>query len=285
MSFVSSVIFVLSLEDLIQGLGDTSWLLVEGWDGGTSGRVKSQLPRLGLGHVWGTTYIPSSLWKQALASLSMTCMISDPDWFHPFSCPASPETSLVSLGEYFNINLFILIGGIFFKKHFHLTKFSLLLRTSLFAASRGYSVIAVHCLFNPVLLLMEITGSRHSGSVVVAHRLSYPGASTIFPNQDSNAYLKYWIKRENTLEGIWNKSLLHETWYHGLFMRRNIEDCPCFKQPPEIRTDWGSPPKGSCKILKLSCHVALFLLQFLNPTLECSFQRAGLSLDSLLSIR
>ena len=31
----------------------------------------------------------------------MTCMISDPDWFHPFSCHASPETSLVSLGEFF----------------------------------------------------------------------------------------------------------------------------------------------------------------------------------------
>ena len=55
--------------------GDTSWVIVEGKEGGTSGRVKSQLPSLGLGHVWGTTYIPSSLWKQAVASLSMTCMI------------------------------------------------------------------------------------------------------------------------------------------------------------------------------------------------------------------
>ena len=100
MSFVSSVTFDLSLEDLIQGLGDTSWVLVEGWEAGTSGRVKSQLPSLGLGHIWGATYIPSSLWKQAVASLSMTCMISDPDWFHPFSCHASPETSLVSLGEF-----------------------------------------------------------------------------------------------------------------------------------------------------------------------------------------
>ena len=27
--------------------------------------------------------------------------ISDPEWFHRFSCPASPETSLVSLGEFF----------------------------------------------------------------------------------------------------------------------------------------------------------------------------------------
>ena len=99
-SFASSVTFDLSLEDLIQGHGDTSWVLVEGWEGGASGRGKSQPPSLGLGHVWGTTYIPSSLWKQAVASLSMTCMISDPDWFHPFSCPAFTETSLVSLGEF-----------------------------------------------------------------------------------------------------------------------------------------------------------------------------------------
>ena len=100
-SFASSVTFDLSLEDLIQGLGDTDWVLVEGWEGGTSGRVKSLLPSLELGHVWGTTHIPSSLWKQVVASLSTTCMISDPDWFHHLTCPASPETSLVSLGEFF----------------------------------------------------------------------------------------------------------------------------------------------------------------------------------------
>ena len=78
----------------------------------------------------------------------------------------------------------------------------LLVRTSLLAGSRGYSVIAVHWLFSPVLLLMEITGSRHLGSVAVAHQLSCPGAFTILPNQDSNAYLKPCIKRDNTLEGI-----------------------------------------------------------------------------------
>ena len=125
----------------------------------------------------------------------------------------------------------------------------------------------------------------HSCSVVVAHQLSCPRAFSVFPNQVSNTYLMHWIKRDNTLEGILNKSLLHETWHHGLFRRRLIEDCPCFKQPPEIRTDWSSPPKGLYRILKLSCHVALFLLQFLNPTLDRSFQRAGLSLASLLSIR
>jgi len=65
----------------------------------------------------------------------------------------------------------------------------LLLRTSLLSARRGYSVIAVHWLFSPVLLLMEITGSRHLGSVAVAHQLSCPGAFTILPNQDSTHIL------------------------------------------------------------------------------------------------
>ena len=140
-SFASSVTFDLSLEILIQGLGDNSWVLVEGWEGGASRRVKSQLRSLGLGHVWGTTYIPSSLWKQAVASLFMTCMKSNPDWFHPFSCLASPETSLVSLQEFFFLN-------------FGCTRSSLLLSTSLFAASRDSSVIAVHWRFNPVILLV-----------------------------------------------------------------------------------------------------------------------------------
>ena len=99
--FACSVTFDLSLEDLIQGFGETSCMLVEGCEGGASRRVKFQLPSLRLAHVWGTTNIPSSQWKQALASLSTTCMISDPDWFHPFSCPASAETSLVSMPEFF----------------------------------------------------------------------------------------------------------------------------------------------------------------------------------------
>ena len=124
-----------------QGLGSLMGCRLWGRTESDTTKVTKQQQQPALRHVWGKTYIPISLWKQAVASLSMTCMISDPDWFHPFSCPASPETSLVSLGEYFNINLFILIGGIFFKKHFHLTKFSLLLRTSLLSASRGYSLI------------------------------------------------------------------------------------------------------------------------------------------------
>ena len=49
MSFASSVTFDLSLQDVIQWLGDTSWMLVEGWEGDASVRVKSQLPALGWG--------------------------------------------------------------------------------------------------------------------------------------------------------------------------------------------------------------------------------------------
>ena len=54
MSFASSVTFDLFLEDLIRGLGDTSWVLVEGLEGGASGRVKSQLPSLHCGEGNGT---------------------------------------------------------------------------------------------------------------------------------------------------------------------------------------------------------------------------------------
>ena len=109
--FASSVTFDLSLENLIQRLWDTSSVLVEGWEGGSSGRLKSQLPSFGLGYHWGTTYVPSSLWKQAVAFLSMTCMISNPDWFILFHVllPLRPHWFLYD--NIFNINWFTLIGG------------------------------------------------------------------------------------------------------------------------------------------------------------------------------
>ena len=44
--FASSVTFHLSLEDLIQGLRDSSWVLVEGWEADASGGMKSQVPSL-----------------------------------------------------------------------------------------------------------------------------------------------------------------------------------------------------------------------------------------------
>ena len=209
---------------------------------------------LGLGHIWGTTYIPSSLWKQALASLSMTYMISDSDWFHPFSCPAFPETSLVSLPDFcFN----------FFKFWLH----------SVFFASQVFCICSEWGLLcNCSALAFQSCASPdvdqslgHSGSVVLAYWVSCPGAFAIFPNKASNAYLKHWLRRENPLEGIWNKSLLHETWHHALFMRRMREDCPCFKPPPEFRTDWSSPPNGSYRILKLSWHMVCSFFSFWIP--------------------
>ena len=66
--------FDLFLEDLMQDLIDTR--LVEGWDVGACGSVKSQLSSLGLGYFWGKLMFQSSLWKQAAASLPKTCMQS-----------------------------------------------------------------------------------------------------------------------------------------------------------------------------------------------------------------
>ena len=109
--FASSVTFDLSLEDLIQRLWDTSSELVEGWEGGASGRVKSQLPSLGLGHVWGIYYVQSSLWKQVVASLSTTCMISDTDCFIHFHVLLPLIPNLYLFKNSFNINWFALIGG------------------------------------------------------------------------------------------------------------------------------------------------------------------------------
>ena len=58
------------------------------------------------------------------------------------------------------ILVLLLIFPYFWGKKFGCTRSSLLLRTSLFAASWGYSVNAVHWLFKPVFLLMQFTGSR-----------------------------------------------------------------------------------------------------------------------------
>ena len=57
------------------------------------------------------------------------------------------------------ITVLLLISP-YFKNNFCSTRSSLLLRTSLFSGNKGYSVIAVHWIFNPVLLLMQITSSR-----------------------------------------------------------------------------------------------------------------------------
>ena len=57
---------------------------------------------------------------------------------------------------------------------------------SLVAASRGYSSLLCAGFSLQWLLLLWSTGSRHAGSVVVAHRLSCSAACGIFPDQGSN---------------------------------------------------------------------------------------------------
>ena len=43
------------------------------------------------------------------------------------------------------------------------------------------------------LLLLQSTGSRHLGLIVVAHRLSCSEACGIFPDQGSNPFLLHWL--------------------------------------------------------------------------------------------
>ena len=187
------------------------------------------------------------MWKQTVASLSTTCMKSDPDWFHPVSCPVSPETTLVFWENYF-----------FFFGFTRSTAqdFSICSNQKLLCNSSTF-------VFNPVLLLSRSQALGHSGSVVVFHQLSCREAFAIIPNQVSNAYLQLWIKRQNTLGEIWNASLLHESWHHGLFMRRLIEDCPRL-QATSWDQDWFCPPKCSYSILTvLPCG---FVLAWVSET-------------------
>ena len=63
-------------------------------------------------------------------------------------------------------------------------------RVSLIVASEGSS--AVRRLLIAVASLVWSTGSRRTGSVVVAHRLSRPMACGIFPDQGSNPCPLHW---------------------------------------------------------------------------------------------
>ena len=108
-----------------------------GWERGACRRVKSHLPSLGLGHVWGTTYVPSVMWKQTVTSLYMSCVDTDPDCFYPLSCPAFPETLRLPW-DHTGFS-----GRIFFF-NFHCPRSSFLLQTSLFASSNSYSLISGH---------------------------------------------------------------------------------------------------------------------------------------------
>ena len=74
-------------------------------------------------------------------------------------------------------------------------------------------------------------------------------------------------------EELWNKSLVHETLNHGLLLGRLTYDSSLIRQFLDTRTDIGSPHKCSYGILKLSLTYGFFLLEFLKPTLDHSFQR------------
>ena len=80
---------------------------------------------------------------------------------------------------------------------------SLLCKLSLVAASRGYSLVAAWWLLIVVLSLVWRTGSRHTGSVVVAHGLSFSMTRGIFLHQGLNPcpligrqILNHWTIRE-----------------------------------------------------------------------------------------
>ena len=63
---------------------------------------------------------------------------------------------------------------------------------SLVAASRGHSSSRCAGLSLSRPLLLRSTGSRHAGSVVVAHRPSCSAARGIFPDQGSNPCPLHW---------------------------------------------------------------------------------------------
>ena len=107
-------------------LGIVAW-----WDRGASRTVKSQLPSIGFGHIWGTTHGPSSMWKQSAASLF--------DTLHEMR-PRLVSSFVISCFHWDHTDF----SGIFLF-NFLCTRSSSLLRTSISSANRGYSVIAVQC--------------------------------------------------------------------------------------------------------------------------------------------
>ena len=68
----------------------------------------------------------------------------------------------------------------------------LLWADSLAAASRRYSLAVGHGLLTAVSSLVADLGPQSAGSVVVTHRLSYPLACGIFPDQGLNPGPLHW---------------------------------------------------------------------------------------------
>ena len=66
------------------------------------------------------------------------------------------------------------------------------LRLSRVVVSKGFCSLWCSGFSLEWLLLLQSTGSRHSGTVVVAHRLSYPVTCGIFPDQESTPCPLHW---------------------------------------------------------------------------------------------
>ena len=89
---------------------------------------------------------------------------------------------------YFSRNVYI-----FFKIYFWLCwVFIAAHGLSLVVASGGYFSLQCEGFSLRWLLLLQSTGPRLAGSVVVAHRLSYSAACGIFPDQGLNPYPLHW---------------------------------------------------------------------------------------------
>ena len=105
--------------------------------------------------------------KNALAALNNTCLVDFQSYL---------PKSLNRKGKIFFFLIYFWLRWVFVAA----------CGLSLVAASRGYS--SLRCVGFSLwwFLLLWSTGSKHLGSVVVAHGLSCSGACGIFPDQGSN---------------------------------------------------------------------------------------------------
>ena len=94
---------------------------------------------------------------------------------------------------------------------------------SLVAASGGYSSLWRVGLSPRWLLSLRSTGSRHAGSVVVAHGLSCSAACGIFPDQGLNPFSLHWQADSQPLhhqESPWKGILLRSDMIRVEFLGR-----------------------------------------------------------------
>ena len=89
---------------------------------------------------------------------------------------------------------------------------------SLVAASGGHSSSRCAGLSLSRPLLLWSTGSRHAGSVVVAHRPSCSAACAIFPDQGSNPCPLHWQADSQPLRHQGSPWRLFDWFFHGLIL-------------------------------------------------------------------